>query len=128
MVSEANHYTMFLNFARKYGDREEVDKKWQQLLEYEATLMKNLGKKRNHARIIDIKTCLQQLFSGRFPDPDIPDSYRAGAGLSLLAFPLKRCNNYKNPSLWEGGYAIGVLGWEKSSNTRSIPNADHIIW
>lgn len=45
MVSEANHYTMFLNFARKYGNREEVDKKWQQLLEYEAELMKNLGKK-----------------------------------------------------------------------------------
>ncbi len=45
MVSEANHYTMFLNFARKYGNREEVDKKWQQLLEYEAKLMKNLGKK-----------------------------------------------------------------------------------
>jgi tRNA-(ms[2]io[6]A)-hydroxylase len=45
MVSEANHYTMFLGFARKYGDRKEVDKKWQQLLEYEAKLMKNLGDK-----------------------------------------------------------------------------------
>lgn len=45
MVSEANHYTMFLNFARKYGDRDAVDKKWQQLLEYEAGLMKDLGKK-----------------------------------------------------------------------------------
>ena len=45
MVSEANHYTMFLKFARKYGDREEVDKKWQQLLEYEAEIMKDLGKK-----------------------------------------------------------------------------------
>ncbi|MFC5045692.1 tRNA-(ms[2]io[6]A)-hydroxylase [Aquimarina hainanensis] len=45
MVSEANHYTMFLNFARKYGDRTEVDKKWQDLLTYEAEIMKNLGTK-----------------------------------------------------------------------------------
>lgn len=44
MVSEANHYTMFLNFARKYGDRKEVDKKWQDLLEFEAEIMKDLGK------------------------------------------------------------------------------------
>lgn len=45
MVSEANHYTMFLNYARKYGDREEVDKKWQDLLTYEAEIMKGLGTK-----------------------------------------------------------------------------------
>ncbi len=45
MVSEANHYTMFLNFARKYGDRKEVDQKWQDLLEFEAQIMKDLGKK-----------------------------------------------------------------------------------
>ncbi|MAB47916.1 MAG: tRNA-(ms[2]io[6]A)-hydroxylase [Winogradskyella sp.] len=45
MISEANHYTMFLNFARQYGDRKEVDQKWQQLLEYEAGIMKDLGKK-----------------------------------------------------------------------------------
>ena len=44
MISEANHYTMFLNFARKYGDRKEVDKKWQGLLEFEAKIMKELGK------------------------------------------------------------------------------------
>ena len=44
MVSEANHYTMFLNFARKYGNRQEVDKKWQDLLEFEAGIMKDLGK------------------------------------------------------------------------------------
>ena len=44
MVSEANHYTMFLNFARKYGERKEVDKKWQDLLEFEAEIMKDLGK------------------------------------------------------------------------------------
>lgn len=44
MVSEASHYTMFLKFARQYGDREEVDKKWQDLLNYEAKIMKNLSK------------------------------------------------------------------------------------
>ena len=45
MVSEANHYTMFLNFARQYGNREEVDKKWQELLVFEAEIMKSLGNK-----------------------------------------------------------------------------------
>lgn len=45
MISEANHYTMFLGFARKYGYRIEVDKKWQALLDYEAEIMKDLGKK-----------------------------------------------------------------------------------
>ena len=45
MASEANHYTMFLKFARTYGKREEVDQKWQELLDYEAEIMKDLGKK-----------------------------------------------------------------------------------
>ncbi|WP_279434196.1 tRNA isopentenyl-2-thiomethyl-A-37 hydroxylase MiaE, partial [Aquimarina spinulae] len=45
MISEANHYTMFLNFARQYGNREEVDKKWQELLVFEAEIMKSLGNK-----------------------------------------------------------------------------------
>src|SRR6056300_1316349 len=45
MISEANHYTMFLNFARQYGGRELVDPKWNDLLEYEAGIMKNLGTK-----------------------------------------------------------------------------------
>lgn len=45
MVSEANHYTMFLGFARKYGVTEEVNRKWQELLDYEASIMKDLGKK-----------------------------------------------------------------------------------
>lgn len=39
MESEANHYTMFLKFARQYGAREEVDQKWQALLDYEAEIM-----------------------------------------------------------------------------------------
>ncbi|MEZ4797654.1 MAG: tRNA-(ms[2]io[6]A)-hydroxylase [Flavobacteriaceae bacterium] len=45
MVSEANHYTMFLGFARQYGIRKEVDEKWQQLLGFEAEIIKDLGKK-----------------------------------------------------------------------------------
>jgi tRNA-(ms[2]io[6]A)-hydroxylase len=44
MVSEANHYTMFLGFARKYGDRKEVDAKWHDLLEFEAKVMNDLSK------------------------------------------------------------------------------------
>ncbi|MBI6118166.1 tRNA-(ms[2]io[6]A)-hydroxylase [Salegentibacter maritimus] len=44
MISEANHYTMFLKFARKYGERSEVDKKWNDLLDFEANIMKDLGK------------------------------------------------------------------------------------
>jgi tRNA-(ms[2]io[6]A)-hydroxylase len=45
MVSEANHYSLFLGFARKYNQREIVDKKWNDLLEFEAQLMKNMGVK-----------------------------------------------------------------------------------
>jgi len=44
MVSEANHYTMFLNFARKYGDRKEVDSMWKNLLLYEAKVISKYGK------------------------------------------------------------------------------------
>ncbi len=44
MISEANHYTLFLNFARQYGDRAEVDQKWHELLTFEAEVMKDLGK------------------------------------------------------------------------------------
>ena len=43
MISEAGHYTMFLSFARKYGDSEVVDKKWQELLDFEAEVMKELS-------------------------------------------------------------------------------------
>ena len=43
MISEANHYTSFLGFARQYGDRDDVDQKWESLLEYEAEIMKSLS-------------------------------------------------------------------------------------
>lgn len=45
MISEANHFTMFLGFARQYGIKNEVDKKWQDLLNFEAEIMKALSKK-----------------------------------------------------------------------------------
>lgn len=44
MVSEANHYTLFLGYARKYMDRDLVDKKWSELLAFEAEMMKRRGK------------------------------------------------------------------------------------
>lgn len=43
MISEANHYSSFLGFARQYGDRTEVDQKWNALLEFEAEIMKTLS-------------------------------------------------------------------------------------
>jgi tRNA-(ms[2]io[6]A)-hydroxylase len=44
MISEANHYTVFLKFARQYQDREIVDQKWNALLAFEAEMMKERGK------------------------------------------------------------------------------------
>ncbi len=45
MISEANHYTTFLAFARKYGnDVEDVNARWQQWLDYEANVVKSYGK------------------------------------------------------------------------------------
>ena len=45
MISEANHYTMFLSYARKYGnDVEDVNARWQQWLEFEANIVKGYGK------------------------------------------------------------------------------------
>ena len=45
MVSEANHYTVFLKFAREYQDREIVDQKWNALVAFEAEMMKSRGTK-----------------------------------------------------------------------------------
>ncbi|NBC59023.1 MAG: tRNA 2-methylthio-N6-isopentenyl adenosine(37) hydroxylase MiaE [Bacteroidetes bacterium] len=43
MISEANHYTMFLKLARQFGNESKVNKKWQDLLEFEAKIMKRLS-------------------------------------------------------------------------------------
>ena len=45
MISEANHYTTFIGFARQLGDPETVNKRWEEWLEYEAKIIKSYGKK-----------------------------------------------------------------------------------
>lgn len=46
MISEANHYTTFLGFARQYYHSiDEVNTRWQQWLDYEASIMQNYSKK-----------------------------------------------------------------------------------
>lgn len=44
MESEAEHYTTFIGFARKYGEGVDVDKRWKEFLDFEATLMEKYGK------------------------------------------------------------------------------------
>lgn len=44
MVSEAGHYTMFIKLARKYAEDIDVDKRWNEYLEYEAKVIQNYGK------------------------------------------------------------------------------------
>ena len=43
MESEARHYTTFIGFARKYGGNVDIDARWQEFLEYEASLMEQYG-------------------------------------------------------------------------------------
>lgn len=45
MESEARHYVMFLNFAKKHATTIDVDQRWKDFLQYEATLMDKYGKK-----------------------------------------------------------------------------------
>jgi len=45
MVSEANHYTTFLKFARKYSEKVDVDKRWKEWLEFEGELIQSYGTK-----------------------------------------------------------------------------------
>ena len=44
MISEATHYAMFIRLARKYGEGINVDARWQEFLDYEATVIRNYGK------------------------------------------------------------------------------------
>ena len=44
MASEAGHYTTFLGFAKKYGEGIDVDKRWKEWLDYEASVIQNYGK------------------------------------------------------------------------------------
>ncbi len=41
MVSEATHYTTFLNFARKYAEDVDVEKRWAEWLEYEGQIIQS---------------------------------------------------------------------------------------
>ncbi|HLQ99505.1 MAG TPA: tRNA-(ms[2]io[6]A)-hydroxylase [Sphingobacterium sp.] len=45
MVSEANHYTVFLNFARQYTEDVDVEKRWKEWLDFEGKLIQSYGKK-----------------------------------------------------------------------------------
>ncbi|MBT8189210.1 MAG: tRNA-(ms[2]io[6]A)-hydroxylase [Saprospiraceae bacterium] len=42
MVSEAGHYRMFIDLAKKYGDENAVKARWQEYLDYEAKIMESL--------------------------------------------------------------------------------------
>ncbi len=42
MESEAGHYTLFIELAETYIDKEKVRRRWSEWLEYEAVIMKNL--------------------------------------------------------------------------------------
>jgi tRNA-(ms[2]io[6]A)-hydroxylase len=44
MESDAEHYETFIGFARKYAGNIDVDTRWKEFLEYEATLMGKYGK------------------------------------------------------------------------------------
>ena len=45
MISEANHYTTFIGFARQIGDPEKVNQRWEEWLAYEAEVIKSYGNK-----------------------------------------------------------------------------------
>ncbi len=45
MISEATHYTTFLKFARQYAGDIDVEKRWQEFLEFEAEIIKKYGRK-----------------------------------------------------------------------------------
>lgn len=44
MISEANHYTVFITFARQYASGIDVDKRWKEFLAYEAEVISRYGK------------------------------------------------------------------------------------
>ncbi|MSP68828.1 MAG: tRNA-(ms[2]io[6]A)-hydroxylase [Bacteroidetes bacterium] len=43
MISEADHYTTFITFARELGIGVDVEKRWQEFLDYEATVISSYG-------------------------------------------------------------------------------------
>lgn len=45
MESEANHYTTFIGYARKYGKNIDVEKRWREWLDFEASVIAKYGKR-----------------------------------------------------------------------------------
>jgi tRNA-(ms[2]io[6]A)-hydroxylase len=45
MESEAAHYTTFITYARKYGHGIDVEKRWLEWIEFEASVIANYGKR-----------------------------------------------------------------------------------
>ncbi len=44
MESEAGHYTTFIGYARKYGNGIDVEKRWREWLDFEASIIVKYGK------------------------------------------------------------------------------------
>ena len=44
MESEAGHYTTFITYARKYGHGIDVEKRWREWINFEASVIANYGK------------------------------------------------------------------------------------
>ena len=44
MISEAGHYTTFLNFAKKYQENTNVDSRWKEWIAYESSIITKYGK------------------------------------------------------------------------------------
>lgn len=44
MVSEAGHYTTFIKFAKQYSEKIDVDKRWQEWIDFEGSIIGNYGK------------------------------------------------------------------------------------
>jgi len=45
MISEAGHYTTFLNFARQYSENVNVEKRWKEWIAYETSIISRYGNK-----------------------------------------------------------------------------------
>ena len=45
MISEANHYTVYLSFARQYAGQEDAEARWEEWLEMEGKIIQDFGKK-----------------------------------------------------------------------------------
>jgi tRNA-(ms[2]io[6]A)-hydroxylase len=45
MVSEATHYTLFIKLAKQYANGIDVDKRWQEFLNFEASVIAKYGNK-----------------------------------------------------------------------------------